>query len=86
MLSPAPQPTTQTAQQAHEANLKSTMFQPGEFTRRKWQATGSGLGFAGGVAYAFANSTGFWKGWGIAIIFGIAGSGIGYGLDQFSKK
>jgi len=52
----------------------------------KWQPLLGGLGFAGGVAYAFTKKTGFWKGWGIAIIGGIALGGIGYGLDQFSKN
>jgi hypothetical protein len=51
----------------------------------KFRALLAGVGFAGGVAVAFAKKTGFWKGWGIAIIGGIVGSGIGFGLDQFSK-
>lgn len=52
----------------------------------KWKALLGGLGFAMGIAYAFRYKSGFWKGWGIAIVGGIAGSGIGYGIDQFSKK
>jgi len=52
----------------------------------KYQSLMSGLGFAGGVAYAFAKKTGFWKGWGIAIIGGIVGGGIGYGIDKFSEN
>ncbi len=52
---------------------------------RKYQALLAGLGFAGGVFYAFKKSTGFWKGWGIAIIGSIALGGIGYGIDQFQK-
>lgn len=43
---------------------------------------GSSLGFAGGVYYAFKNSTGFWKGWGIAIIGSIVLGGIGYAIDN----
>jgi len=35
------------------------------------QTLGS-IGFASGVIYAFSKKTGFWKGWGIAIIGGIA--------------
>jgi hypothetical protein len=43
------------------------------------------IGFASGVAYAFYKKTGFWKGWGIAIIGGIALGGIGYGIDLMTK-
>jgi hypothetical protein len=46
----------------------------------------SGIGFASGVGYAFYKSTGFWKGWGIAIIGSIALGGIGYGIDTFNNK
>ena len=51
----------------------------------KWKSLMSGIGFAGGVVYAFAKKTGFWKGWGIAIIGGIVAGGIGYGIDEFKK-
>jgi len=44
------------------------------------------IGFATGVAYSFAKKTGFWKGWGIAIIGSIALGGIGYGIDSFNNK
>ncbi len=43
------------------------------------------IGFATGVAYAFYKKTGFWKGWGIAIIGSIAIGGIGYGIDTFNN-
>jgi len=54
----------------------------------KYQSLMSGLGFAGGVAYAFAKKTGFWKGWGIAIIGSIVLGGVGAGIDRatFLKK
>jgi hypothetical protein len=39
------------------------------------------VGFADGVAYAFNKQTGFWKGWGIAIIGSVVLGGIGYGID-----
>ena len=55
-------------------------------TNNKYQSLLGGLGFASGVAYSFAKKTGFWKGWGIAIIGSIALGGIGYGIDQFQKK
>jgi hypothetical protein len=42
----------------------------------KMAYAGSGIGFAAGVAYAFHKKTGFWKGWGIAIIGGIATGGL----------
>jgi len=45
----------------------------------------SSIGFASGVAYAFYKKTGFWKGWGIAIVGGIALGGIGYGIDSMKK-
>ena len=38
-------------------------------------------GFAGGVGYAIVQKTGFWKGWGYAIIGSIALGGIGYAID-----
>ena len=43
------------------------------------------IGFASGIAYAFYKKTGFWKGWGIAIIGGIELGGIGYGIDMMTK-
>jgi hypothetical protein len=48
----------------------------------------SPIGFMGGVAYAFSKKTGFWKGWGIAIIGSIVLGGIGAGIDRatFLKK
>ncbi len=55
-------------------------------TDNKYQILMAGLGFAGGVAYGFSKKTGFWKGWGIAIIGSIALGGIGYGIDQFQKN
>ena len=42
----------------------------------------SPIGFLGGVAYAFNKKTGFWKGWGIAIIGSIVLGGIGAGIDR----
>lgn len=51
-----------------------------------WQPLLGGVGFASGVVYSFYKKTGFWKGWGIAIIGGLALGGIGYGLDQFKKS
>lgn len=49
---------------------------------------GSSLGFASGVIYAFNKKTGFWKGWGIAIIGSITLGGIGYAIDytKYNKK
>lgn len=44
------------------------------------------IGFAAGVFYSFNKKTGFWKGWGIAIIGSIALGGIGYGIDSFNNK
>lgn len=49
---------------------------------------GSSIGFASGVIYAFSKKTGFWKGWGIAIIGSITLGGIGYSIDyaKYNKK
>lgn len=55
-------------------------------TSNKFRILIGSIGFAAGVIYGFKNHTGFWKGWGCAIVGGIVGSGIGYGIDQFSKK
>ncbi len=42
----------------------------------------SPIGFLGGVAYAFSKKTGFWKGWGIAIIGSIVLGGVCSGIDR----
>ena len=42
----------------------------------------SPIGFMGGVAYAFSKKTGFWKGWGIAILGSIVLGGVGAGIDR----
>jgi hypothetical protein len=49
---------------------------------------GSSIGFATGVGYAFYKKTGFWKGWGIAIIGSIVLGGVAYGIDvmNYNKK
>lgn len=47
---------------------------------------GSSVGFASGVIYAFSKKTGFWKGWGIAIIGSITLGGIGYSIDYARNK
>lgn len=44
------------------------------------------VGFAGGVAYSFYKKTGFWKGFGISLIFGLASAGIGTGINYLTKK
>jgi hypothetical protein len=41
----------------------------------------SSIGFVTGIAYSFYKKTGFWKGWGISIIFSIAGLSLGGGID-----
>ena len=54
--------------------------------KRTYQAILSPIGFAGGIYYSFKNKTGFWKGFGIAIIGSIALGGIGYGIDYARNK
>jgi hypothetical protein len=46
----------------------------------------SSIGFAAGVVYAFKKKTGFWKGWGIAIIGSVVLGGIGYGIDSIKNS
>jgi hypothetical protein len=43
------------------------------------------VGFAAGVAYGFKVSSGFWKGWGYAIIGSIALGGIGMAIGGAIK-
>ncbi len=47
---------------------------------------GSPIGFALGMGYAFKVKSGFWKGWGYAILGGIALGGIGYGVGMAIPK
>tara|TARA_Y100000389_G_scaffold113651_1_gene110760 strand:- start:3806 stop:4114 length:309 start_codon:yes stop_codon:yes gene_type:complete len=47
---------------------------------------GSSIGFALGVAYAFKVKSGFWKGWGYAILGGFILGGVGYGVGMAKKK
>tara|TARA_B100001059_G_C17673025_1_gene495572 strand:+ start:435 stop:704 length:270 start_codon:yes stop_codon:yes gene_type:complete len=47
---------------------------------------GSSVGFALGVAYGFKVKSGFWKGWGYAIIGSIVLGGVGYGVGMARKK
>ncbi len=47
---------------------------------------GSSIGFAIGVAYAFKVKSGFWKGWGYAILGSIVLGGVGYGVGMAKKK
>ncbi len=44
------------------------------------------VGFASGIALAFKHKTGFWKGWGYAIIGGLVVGGIGYGIDSIRNS
>lgn len=46
----------------------------------------SGVGFTIGLIYAFKTESGFWKGWGYAILGSIALGGIGYGVDLALNK
>lgn len=42
----------------------------------------SPVGFLGGIGYAFAKKTGFWKGFGLALLGSIVLGGVGYGIDR----
>jgi hypothetical protein len=47
---------------------------------------GSSLGFTIGIVYAFKVKSGFWKGWGYAILGSIALGGLGYGIGMAIKN
>ena len=52
----------------------------------KYTAALGSIGAAAGLGYAFMKKTGFWKGAGIALLFSIAGSWVGAGVDTLQKK
>lgn len=54
--------------------------------RLEGRTIGSSIGFAIGVAYGFKVKSGFWKGWGYAILGSIVLGGVGYGLGLARKK
>ena len=68
-----------------------TSYDPEKGKLNRLTMAGSGIGFASGVAYAFYNKTGFWKGWGIAIVGAITIAsltrGVGFltGVDNEKK-
>jgi len=47
---------------------------------------GGGVGVALGLGYAIETKSGFWKGFGFALIGGLASSGLGYGIGKLIKK
>lgn len=55
-------------------------------TTNKGHVLGAAVGFAAGAGYAFYKKTGFWKGWGLAIIGSIVIGGLGYGIGYAMKK
>jgi hypothetical protein len=59
-------------------NIEITIKEPNKYPVSQLM---SAVGFAGGVAYAFNKQSGFWRGWGIAIIGSVVLGGIGYGID-----
>lgn len=64
-------------------NIEITIKEPNKYPVSQLM---SAVGFAGGVAYAFNKQTGFWKGWGIAIIGSVVLGGIGYGIDAMRNS
>ena len=64
-------------------NVQITIEEPNKYPVSQLM---SAVGFAGGVAYAFNKQTGFWKGWGYAIIGSLALGGIGYGIDAMRNS
>jgi 1,4-dihydroxy-2-naphthoate octaprenyltransferase len=59
------------------------VIEDAESNETNWHNLIGGIGFATGVAYSFYNKTGFWKGFGIALVCGITGSILGHGVDHF---
>jgi hypothetical protein len=64
-------------------NVEITIKEPNKYPVSQLM---SAVGFAGGVAYAFNKQTGFWRGWGIAIIGSVVLGGIGYGIDAMRNS
>jgi len=47
---------------------------------------GNGVGFAVGIGYSIYKKTGFWKGFGYSILFGIMGAGLTAGIAYVATK
>ncbi len=47
---------------------------------------GNGLGFAVGIGYSFYKKTGFWKGFGYSLLFGIMGAGLSSAIAYATTK
>ena len=56
------------------------------FKTHKFAMALGSAAFAGGIAYSFMKKTGFWKGWGISILFSIGGSALGAAIDYATIK
>jgi hypothetical protein len=56
------------------------------YTPNKYAVAGSSIGFATGVVYAIHKKTGFWKGWGFAIIGSIVIGGLAKGISLLAEK
>tara|TARA_R110000772_G_scaffold213523_2_gene324073 strand:- start:153 stop:455 length:303 start_codon:yes stop_codon:yes gene_type:complete len=66
---------------------KSSYFKPNLLNYSfEGRNIGSSIGFALGVAYGFKVKSGFWKGWGYAIIGSLVLGGLGYGIGNIKKK
>lgn len=59
---------------------------PSDFKTHKFAMALGSAAFAGGIAYSFMKKTGFWKGWGISILFSIGGSALGAAIDYATIK
>ena len=47
---------------------------------------GNGVGFAVGIGYSIYKKTGFWKGFGYSLLFGIMGAGLSAGICYVTTK
>lgn len=57
-----------------------------DLEKGKFQVGLGALGSAAGIGYAIVNKTGFWKGVGCWILFGMIGAGVGFAVDTLTKK
>ncbi len=62
-------------------NIMKAQEQQTVATNHTAQLIGSSVGFTTGVIYSFANKTGFWKGFGIALVLSMTLGGLGFSID-----
>lgn len=61
-------------------------MKPLEILDNKYTKTFTALGVVSGIGYSIFKKTGFLKGAGFYLLFGVAGSLIGTGINEIVKK